>query len=159
MAKRKLYSIGYGALDPVKLLGTTMILNATLFDVRAYPSGRVKRGFSKLELSTLFADRYQWHGNTLGGLGRTTKPEGIAAIKRQLRTTSVILMCAEDDPFQCHRYETICKCHFPNAAHIYDGWLFTTKALLRCEADPDPAAEPSALRSLDDEIAAVKTSA
>lgn len=162
MAKQ-LYTIGYGGLaNNHELVSIVRDLDATLMDVRSVVLGnRIRKGFDKLTLSVMLQDRYVWEGVELGGRRPSGDPsaEGVARIRRSLKERSVVLMCAEHDPYDCHRHSNICAHHFPKARHIFDGNIFTAASLVACSADPDPDADPKSLRSVADEIAAIRLSA
>lgn len=133
-----LYTIGHGALPVGELLarlqanGVRMVL-----DVRSQPhSSRVPElGKGELE-DELVADglAYRWMGESLGG--KPLKPGGTAPVDDPVRLSAGIteaaglargatsaLLCAELDPYGCHRF-TVLADRFEQAgfrvAHILD---------------------------------------
>jgi uncharacterized protein (DUF488 family) len=117
MPRRRLYTIGYGSVSPQRLLEIAERLDAIVWDCRFRPTSS-KPGFRAEALQNLLGFRYAEHGHHLGGFGHTT-PDGIEAIRKAIKTATVILMCGEAAPGDCHRHATICAPHFPNALHIF----------------------------------------
>ena len=142
-----IYTIGYEYLSPADLAAIAAKLDAVVIDVRSRPSGRVKRGFSRADLTALLTTRYAWWGDDLGGQGVTAK--GLDALElaesRHASTgVNLLLLCQESAPGDCHRHHAIAM---PLAArgvtvvHIYEDEAFTATALQRAidDADPDAA--------------------
>jgi hypothetical protein len=107
----------------------TEILDADLFDVRSKPVSR-KKGFGGRQLKTLLGDRYQWHGETMGGLPPGLTTAGIDTLKAITRPA--ILMCLEEAPGACHRHIYIGATligHGIDIAHIYREVIFRASSL------------------------------
>ncbi|WP_439623403.1 hypothetical protein [Gemmata sp.] len=140
---QRIYSVGYAQHSPDSLKELVTRLRATLVDVRSRPSGRVKRGFSKADLTALLGDRYEWHGKDLGGMGQGATPAGIERLAKDDRR--LILMCMEDAPGDCHRFQSVglqLLLKGIEVHHVYHDWVITTSALKAALDDPDPEAEP-----------------
>lgn len=139
-----LYTIGYQALPPERLLQIAQALDATVIDVRKTPVSRIK-GYHKCHLQTLLGDRYQARGAELGGIRNGishTSPAGIERLRTDLAAgRNLILMCMEHSPGDCHRHQLICAPHFPGAMHIYEDELIEARELEACLTHPDPEAE------------------
>jgi len=139
-----LYTIGYQALPPARLLQIAQALDATVIDVRKTPVSRIK-GYHKCHLQALLGDRYQARGHELGGIRAgvsNTTQAGIAHLRADLAEgRNLILMCMEHAPADCHRHQLICAPHFPQALHIFEGELIEAAALEVALIDPDADAE------------------
>jgi hypothetical protein len=97
-------------------------------------------GFGGRQLAGLLGDRYEYRGDRLGGHGATT-PAGIAELGRERRT--VLLMCKEESPGECHRHHAICGPHFPDAIHIFREELLTAASLQAAiDTDSDCTTRP-----------------
>lgn len=121
-----IYTIGYKNLSVEDLVEIVDSLDAVLIDVRSNPAFRVKRGFSKVELTASLGSAYRWMGDTLGG--RTPiQNSGLDYIEQFDGSEDLhcVLMCAEHEPIECHRHHAICMPYFPQALHIYEGYLYT----------------------------------
>lgn len=101
-----LFSIGYQELTPASLAKLVQDLDCTLIDCRTYPSGRVKKGFSRLDLTALMGERYEWQGKQLGGKGQGVTAAGLEWLKAQ-DGRRLMLMCMEHSPGDCHRFHGI----------------------------------------------------
>lgn len=115
-------SIGYETLTPPRLTNIVTRFDLVVVDVRSAPSGRVRRGFSRADLQTLFADRYVWLGDVLGGR-RPIQPVGLETIRRMDGAPrEVLLLCQEHAPWDCHRHTAIATALLPelDVAHIMD---------------------------------------
>lgn len=101
-----LWTIGYqGLAFPTVLVGVVQATGATLWDVRSRPSGRVRRGYDRASLAALLGPSYEWHGDKLGGLDGGWTDAGLALLRRHLDAgESILLMCAEEMPMDCHRH-------------------------------------------------------
>jgi hypothetical protein len=129
-----IYTIGY---QRSRLAQFVEALDAALIDCRHKPMSRIA-GFSGWELARQFGHRYQPRGHELGGRGHTT-PAGIDRLcaHSQERST-VLLLCMEEAPGDCHRHHDICGPHFPDAIQIFRDELFTAGALQAAlDAGPD----------------------
>jgi len=104
--KRMYLSVGYQHLATSQLFALVDRTSSLLVDVRARPSGRVKRGFSRDDLTTLLGRRYVWRGETLGNKPPfSVTTAGLAWLENH--PGHVILMCQEENPTDCHRYSLI----------------------------------------------------
>lgn len=120
-----LYSIGYSGMRAAsELLDLAQSLDAVIIDVRARPVSR-KSGFSRWNLAAVLGERYEWHGDKLGGRKAGEKPavtaEGIQLLSRRIADENLILMCLEHEPWLCHRHLDICSPYFPEAVHLLHG--------------------------------------
>ena len=109
-------SFGYNTPDSgdvfVELVG---LLNARIVDVRARPQGR--QGWRGADLAREFGERYEWHGETLGGRAfRIKSPTWQRAPEECLRplvareqTENLILLCACAEPWSCHRHHELAE--------------------------------------------------
>jgi len=127
----QLFTIGHSNLEiEVFLAVLAQHRVETLCDVRSRPASFRFPQFNREPLEAGLASarvRYEFFGETLGGrpadprvycedglvdyaaLRRT--PDFAAGIERALslsRTSVIALMCAEEDPLQCHRFLMIC---------------------------------------------------
>lgn len=145
----QLYTIGYQAIPPERLLHIATTLNATVIDVRKVPVSRIK-GYAKSHLQALLGHRYQARGHELGGIRNgvcNTTPDGIAHLRADLAAgQNLILMCMEHAPGDCHRHQLICQPHFPDALHIFEGELIRAAELHRALTHPNPD-EPYAIHA------------
>lgn len=139
-----IYTIGYEKLDHETLARIMRKLDATILDVRSKPYGRVRKGWDRKTLTARFGSRYA--GNVaLGGFVRNDAE----AAKRTAATAelarfashgpvtrkalsggegaSVILMCQEYNPGDCHRHNAIAydllNTHQIDALHL----IYTAK--------------------------------
>lgn len=130
--KPRVFSIGYAKLSPDDLLKLVTDLDVTLIDVRSRPSGRVKRGFSRADLTTLLGTRYEYHGKELGGLGAGVTRAGLDALAADPRR--LLLMCQEHSPSDCHRHHMIGVPLAPmgvDVYHVFEGEVLTAADLKR----------------------------
>jgi len=141
-----IYTIGYAKLTPGALQRLTRKLNAWLVDVRRYPRSR-KPGFNHKQLEALLGHAYHWKGDVLGGFGCTT-PAGLDWLEQMHIGKTLLLMCVEHAPGDCHRHQTICGPHFPRAVHIFEDELITAAALQRAEDDDTDYVVKGSLSSL-----------
>lgn len=98
-------SIGYELLSQPEFVRAVSGADCVI-DVRSRPSGRVKRGFSKPDLSALCGERYLWAGDRLGGFGRIAD-DAIRWLLDFQRARRVVLVCKEFAPGDCHRHQAI----------------------------------------------------
>lgn len=153
-----IYTIGYEHLAPADLAAIATKLNARVIDVRSRPSGRVKRGFSRLDLQRFLEAQggsYDWRGFELGGRGLGVLASGLDYLAARaddsgMLERNLLLLCQESAPGDCHRHHRIA---LPLAArgvpvvHLYnvldrdESEAFTATALQRAldDADPDAA--------------------
>ena len=107
-----IYSIGYEKTTIEELTKIMEERNIqVLIDVRSRPYSRRsdKYEFNKNRLSARFGKRYEWHGEDLGGLHGPATKEGIQFLKWENEGPRdvLILMCLENNPRDCHRYQDI----------------------------------------------------
>lgn len=132
----RLYTIGYQRLMPQDLLAIASRLDALVVDCRVMPWSR-KPGFSRAQLQRDLGRRYVWRGDHLGGRG-FTDAAGLDSVRTDLqRGRTLLLLCMEAAPQDCHRHFTICGPHFPHALHILDkhgAMLSAQEVSLQCHA-------------------------
>lgn len=130
-----IFTIGYQRLAPDRLSEIVNRLDALLVDVRAKPHSR-KAGYGNKQIQARFGEAYIWQGRLLGGPGGggQTTQDGINWLKAQKRRT-LLLMCLEEAPWDCHRHHLICGPHFPNAVHIHQGDMIFARDLTKYLAD------------------------
>ncbi len=127
----QLFTIGHSNLEiEVFLAVLAQHRVETLCDVRSRPASFRFPQFNREPLEACLASarvRYEFFGETLGGRPagpRVYREDGLvdyaalrrapdfaAGIERALslsRTSVIALMCAEEDPLQCHRFLMIC---------------------------------------------------
>ena len=104
-----------------------------LVDVRSVPFGRFNPAFNKPNLLRHFGERYRWKGPTLGGKSGPVTDEGMKwLVGEHGRGRTLLLMCVEMDPRNCHRLLDIGARLFVesgiNAVHLFhDGSTRTTR--------------------------------
>jgi uncharacterized protein (DUF488 family) len=140
-----LFTIGYQKIDSAFLLNVLNALgpDSLLIDVRSSPSSR-KKAFDGAQLKDLLGARYVFAGEHLGGRKPVTQA-GLNRLKALSDERNVIIMCMEHAPGDCHRHHAICKDHFPEALHIFEGHLIAAYDL------------EVAIKSKSDEILAAGT--
>lgn len=108
---------------------------AHLVDVRTFPSSRHNPQFNRPALEAALEQAgisYEWGGNHLGG--RTRAPysqvrqtpafrNALRELIRLSQSRNTVIMCAEEDPFDCHRRFLISRalmedCAFSAIEHI-----------------------------------------
>lgn len=150
-----------------------------LVDVRSYPYSRYAPQFETSGLKALLAKagvKYLYLGRELGGRPEdddyydaeghvlyarlATSPlflEGIDRLQKGAQTYRVAVMCAEEDPLNCHRRLLIGRVLRERGValdHIRgDGRLQTEDELLRAEVRHPPASEQSSLFDAPQEAA------
>lgn len=113
-----IYSIGYEKTTIEELARIMQERRIhTLVDIRSRPYSRRpdKYEFNKNRLSARFPGdssgdyiHYLWRGDELGGLPGPATEEGIAHLRKEEAAGNVlILMCLENNPRDCHRYQDI----------------------------------------------------
>ena len=55
--------------------------------------------------------------------------QGIEWLRPERRSRTLLLMCMEAKPWNCHRHLNICGPHFPNALHIHGNELMRARDL------------------------------
>ena len=111
--KKVVYTVGYGnrkLRDVLLLLKETKV--DTIIDVRSRPYSRWNREWNKKYLEETF-DRsrkyqYVWKGDVLGGdTHHMTMKKAIGQLIGELKSHSTVLLCAEKDSDNCHRWHKI----------------------------------------------------
>jgi uncharacterized protein (DUF488 family) len=143
----QLFTIGHSNLETDVFLGVLAQNGVeTLCDVRSRPASFRFPQFNRESLEACLASAgigYEFLGETLGGrpadprvyredglvdyAARRRAPDFSEGIERALalsRTSVIALMCAEEDPLQCHRFLMICPAlleHGITPVHIRRG--------------------------------------
>lgn len=127
----KLYTIGHSNLELAAFLGVLLQHGVhTVCDVRSRPGSFRYPQFNRESLEACLAPariQYQFCGEALGGrpndprvyredglvdyVARRKSSEFCAGIDHAVelsRSSNIALMCAEEDPLQCHRFLMIC---------------------------------------------------
>src|SRR5690606_19705382 len=130
-----IYTIGYEALTPNEFFRIVRRMDAVVIDGR-FIRGRAKRGFGVRQLEVELQHKYEWHGNSLGGFGNIT-PTGIAMLRNRQQAETLLLVCMEEAPGECHRHHGICWPHFPEAVHIFRDELILARDLQESLDKPD----------------------
>jgi uncharacterized protein (DUF488 family) len=100
------YTVGYARLTPAQL-GVLVADVDLLVDCRERPRCRWQPQYNREWLTRVYASKYVWRGDILGGYGRTTVG-GLDWIEAQARAgRRLLLMCAEVRPWACHRHTVI----------------------------------------------------
>jgi len=102
-----------------------------LIDVRSVPQSR-KRGFSRKALTARFGRHYEWRGDQLGGRGDGPTKSGLAALAKETRT--VLLLCLEHLPGDCHRHHAIAvplQARGVECRHVVDAEVVPTAEVTR----------------------------
>ena len=121
-----IYTIGHSNYDPDEFLRLLKQHEIVLVvDVRSSPYSQYSPQFNRENIELLLAENgidYAFHGNSLGG--RPNDPtcydenevsyakvrekawfdEGIAHVLWEAANRTVALLCAEEDPYRCHRH-------------------------------------------------------
>lgn len=132
--KNPIYTIGYQGLDGPHILMSLMdAIGAVCWDVRKFPISR-RQHWKKAELEPRLnrhrPGSYEWHGDTLGGLGTMFKPVSPGIIKLKERQTPVILLCQEESPGDCHRHNIVMTLG-EKALHFYRDEVIDSRELHR----------------------------
>jgi hypothetical protein len=122
-----IYTIGYQRLTSRRLEKIVGDLDAVLVDCRYRPFSQ-RPEFGGDRLAEQFGARYQRRGHELGGHGHTTAA-GIDRLSLDAGRGTLVLLCMEEAPSDCHRHHDICGRHFPDAVHLFRDQRFTAKAL------------------------------
>lgn len=148
-----LFTVGHSNNDLGNFL--SLLINhdvKTLCDVRSRPGSLRFPQFNREPLGALLTSvglRYEFFGEALGGrpadprayhpdgcvdyAARRKSPEFVAGIDRLLElspVTNTVLMCAEEDPLQCHRFLMICPALLERGvvpAHIRRGGILESQ--------------------------------
>lgn len=105
-----IYSIGHSNHAPARFQALLQQHGISqLADLRSVPASRYAPHFNRAALQAGLARAgiaYRWFGETLGGKPRAAEPDfrrGIAALMAWAEQGATAMMCAEADPWQCHR--------------------------------------------------------
>lgn len=117
-----LYTIGHSNHSIEEFLKMLLAHNiAQVVDVRTFPSSRYSPHFNEgaLRVSLDAAGiEYMWAGNALGGRRREPKKDlrqtamfqqALRDLVRRSQEKPTAMMCAEEDPMQCHRRYLIAR--------------------------------------------------
>lgn len=126
IAKSEIYTIGHGILQTSELIRFLAVNRIeTVVDVRSFPFSKKAPQFNKSVLETNLKEaaiEYRYAGQYLGGYpdgqiisNRTAldwknlseRPDFIRGIRRLIDIASqkrVALLCAEENPYRCHRH-------------------------------------------------------
>jgi uncharacterized protein (DUF488 family) len=142
-----LFTIGHSSLEIADFLAVLAAHGVrTLCDVRSRPASFRFPQFNREPLESVLVRagiRYEFFGETLGGrpadprvyredglvdyAARRRAADFIEGIERALAVSRAgvsALMCAEEDPLQCHRFLMICHRHPIFLASLGPGLLF-----------------------------------
>jgi uncharacterized protein (DUF488 family) len=131
ISNSSLFTIGHSSLELEGLLRVLVTHEIKILcDVRSRPGSFRFPQFNREPLEVCLASaqiKYEFLGETLGGRPsdsrayhadgvvnyeeRRKAPDFQTGIERALelaRTSNIVLMCAEEDPLQCHRFLMIC---------------------------------------------------
>ena len=151
-----IYTIGYQQLTSDRLAELMRDLRIDLLvDVRSVPQSR-KKGFSRKALTARFGRFYEWRGDVLGGRGKGPTETGLAALAKEPRT--VLLMCMEHLPGDCHRFHSIAVPLFDRGIecrHIVDAEVVPTSEVMRAMNSEARGAIRYSAFSLPDVIASL----
>ncbi len=138
-----IYSIGYEKTTIEELEQIMAERNIKLLvDVRSRPYSRRpdRYQFNKNRLIARFNntghyDRYIWSGDKLGGLPGPATEEGIDMLRKtEERGNIIILMCLENNPRDCHRFQDIGVRLLKfgiDVVHIHDGIEEKTSEIIK----------------------------
>lgn len=106
-----IYTIGYQkqTMGEVKAIMQAKDIDL-LVDVRTWPYSRnpVKQEFNKNRLQEILKGSYFWTGEVCGG--KSGNPVSVGCINKIANLSSeqsLLLMCMENHPFDCHRFYDI----------------------------------------------------
>jgi uncharacterized protein (DUF488 family) len=108
-----------------------------LIDVRSKPYSRRpdKYEFNKNRFKIRLGDRYVWYGNELGGMPGPATEKGIEYLEKEESSGNVlILMCLENNPRNCHRFQDIgvrLLVRGIDIIHIHDGVEEKTSEIMK----------------------------
>lgn len=119
---KTIYTIGYQQLTIDKLRHICAATGVQkLIDTRSVPRSR-KAGFSGRQIALSLPEIYEWHGDKLGGKPGDMKQTGIELLQSYIdEQKTVLLLCLEEAPGDCHRHQQIAKRLLPHidVLHIY----------------------------------------
>jgi uncharacterized protein (DUF488 family) len=149
-----LYTIGHSnhAIEEfVKLLLAHNI--AQVVDVRTFPSSRYSPQYNEdaLKMSLEAAGiEYVWAGKDLGGRRREPKTElrqtasfrqALRDLIRKSQEKPTAMMCAEEDPFQCHRRYLIARALMEDFSFVEIEHIRKDMTLMREQGFPESAVQ------------------
>lgn len=151
---QSLYTIGHSN-HPVEVFVKLLLAHniAQLVDVRTFPSSRFSPQFERDKLRAALADAgidYIWAGKELGGKRREPNHElrqtpGFRAALRDLvnrsQSQATVIMCAEEDPFQCHRRFLIARALMEDLAFVEIEHIRKDSTLQREPGFPESAVQ------------------
>jgi hypothetical protein len=146
-----IYTIGYECLSPIEFVRIVRKMHAVVIDGR-FIRGRAKRGFGVLQLEAALGDQYEWHGNILGGFNNITRT-GVTMLRNRQEHETLLLVCMEEAPGECHRHNGICHPHFPEAVHIFRDELILARDLQDSFSMPEETADYPLWGTLSDLLA------
>lgn len=132
---KPIYTIGYQRLRLAPLVEIVQRLDAVLVDVRSVPYSQRKE-FSRPSMEKALGNRYVWKGRDLGGRAPITR-QGIDWLRQERRDRTLLVMCMEHHPADCHRHHAICAPYFPGAIHIWGDQQIEARELERSIRDDD----------------------
>lgn len=136
MDPQPLFTIGHSNHAPEVFLSLLLAHNvAHVVDVRSFPSSRYSPQYNQPALKAALAQAgitYHWAGKELGGRSRLPYAQlrstaafrhALKDLQRQSQKEPTAIMCAEEDPFDCHRRFLITRAlledlNFPAVLHI-----------------------------------------
>lgn len=124
---RPIYTIGYQKLRLARLVEIVQALDAVLVDVRSVPYSQ-RTEFSRPTLENALGNRYVWKRRDLGGRAPVTR-QGIDWLRQERRRRTLLLMCMEHAPWDCHHHLSITGPHFSSAIHIHGEELILARDL------------------------------
>ena len=128
-----IYTIGYSKWTVEKVKEKMNELGVDLLvDLRSTPFGRFNPSFNRTDLQRAFGSRYVWKGKCLGGKPGPATEGGMEwLITEHKKGRTLLIMCVEMDPRNCHRLTDIgarLLMRGIDAVHlIHDGTQHTTK--------------------------------
>jgi len=130
-----IYTIGYQKRTITEIVN---IMDAKdiglLVDVRSVPYSRhpSKHEFNRNRLLPLLSSRYLWLGDICGGKQGPVTDNCIDRLEKYVGQTTIMLMCMENHPCDCHRLCDIARrlrTRGHEAVHLFDGHEATTDEL------------------------------
>jgi len=110
-----IFSFGYRDACGDVFAELVELLDARVLDVRARPHGQ--RGWRGADLARQFGERYEWHGENLGGRAFRNRSETwqpapldvLRPIADRAKGEHLILLCACAEPWSCHRHHELAE--------------------------------------------------
>ena len=131
-----IFTIGYQGLKLPELEEVREALDATIVDVRSKPRSR-NPAYNGSALARVFGPRYTWQGKTLGGMPPYVMPDGLAWLTDRSRHETLILMCMERAPGECHRHHRIALSLPEPVYHVFHDVVVEARELARSMASED----------------------